>query len=85
MTLIHISRMQDTPTDKEEEQLAGLDKYQMRYLKQWECGWCGKPCDRPGCYILSYCGKPCEQEGRIERRKQCLAQYKPRPNRRKKK
>jgi len=81
--LIHILRAEETTTAKEKEQLATLDKHQKKYLSRRFCWGCEWPLDNAGCG--AYGGmSACPESSRIERRERCLAEYKPRYNRRKK-
>jgi hypothetical protein len=80
--MIHILRAPKTTTDKEKAQLESLDKYQKKYLSNRCCGACEKPLDQVGCGSFY---EACPEQTRIERRSNCLEQYKPRPNVRKNK
>ena len=67
--------------EKEKEQLAALTPLQRRYLSRRLCWLCDYPLNRTGCPEGV---DPCTEEVRIERRKCCLKEYKPRPWSRKK-
>lgn len=80
---IHILRAPETTTEAEKEQLAGLDKYERRYLSRRVCGLCEWPLSEVGCG--AYLPGPdceaveaCEEQLRIDRRERCLKEYKPR-------
>lgn len=66
--------------EREREQLAGLGRYQRRYLARRVCGLCELPLDRAGCGGIY---EACPEDVRIERRRRCLDEYRPRPQRRK--
>lgn len=78
---IHILRCKPTTTAAEKQQLAALDKYQRRYLKQFACYGCDHSLNAPGCG--TFFGEACTETSRINRRNACLAGYKARPGRRK--
>lgn len=59
----------------EKEFLSSLSKGEKRYLKKFECAWCEHGLKNPGCSAIS---DSCTEEKRIERRKNCLKNYKPR-------
>ena len=63
----------------EKKQLANLDKHQKRYLSHRGCGLCEHPLDQTGCGAIY---DPCGEQVRVDRRIACLAEYKPRPERR---
>lgn len=75
---LHILRPLATTTEREKEQLAGLSKNERRYLSRRGCGGCMRPLHQLGCGDFWHA---CEEETRIERRKKCLAAYRPRKRR----
>ena len=83
---IHILRAARVPCDSEKELLAGLDKYQRKYLSRHCCGLCDKQLSQPGCGAYGVWPPEdyaCKEDVRIDRIKRCLSEYKPRLNRRK--
>jgi len=79
--MTHILRLPETTTDKERAQLHGLDKYQMRYLKERGCALCHHSLDKVGCGSH---WEACPEDARVSRRETALAKYKPRPGLRRK-
>lgn len=80
--LIHILTAPPTTIEQETKQLDQFDKYQKKYLSRRCCGLCELPLDRIGCG--AHLVPACEEKIRIKRRKQCLKEFKPRLNMRKK-
>lgn len=77
---LHILRPPKTTTLREKLQLQALDKYQRQYLKRFACALCEHPLIQTGCGSFY---EACQEQTRITRRQNCLANYQPRPNRRK--
>lgn len=72
---LHILFSPETTTEREREQLAGLTKNERRYLSRRGCGGCMRPLHPPGCGDFWIA---CKEEAQIERRRKCLAAYRPR-------
>ena len=85
MTLIHISRVIPQENEAVKAYLAGLDKYQLRYLKRWGCGFCDASLAGSFCGAIQWDGlvTACSEDKRIQQREECLQNYRPRPARRK--
>ena len=52
-----------------------LNKNQKRYLKRFVCGWCERCLSSNECIDIM---SPCSDEKLIEKRNNCLKNYKPR-------
>jgi len=58
-----------------QDDLAGYTAAERRYLRRYLCGWCDHSLGKPGC---SACFEPCSLETRERRRRDCLANRRPR-------
>jgi hypothetical protein len=59
----------------EKEFFSSLSKGEKRYLARFECAWCGHGLSYTGCSAIY---ESCTEETRIQKRKDCLKNYKPR-------